>query len=112
MTKVLREAKGDPLDSTVATLVQSTVNANRVRFRMKFSAVHVDAANHFGALGPMIFFCAVAQTEQEFFYQTHKVRLPLVSSKHFVTHHVVVPRSAIPTFPSRLPYRSHQPSAA
>ncbi|KAH9913777.1 uncharacterized protein B0H18DRAFT_1126014 [Fomitopsis serialis] len=77
VTKVLREAEGDPLCSTVATLVKSTVETPVLHSRPKYSAIHVDAVNHHKALGPMIFFCAMAQTDQEFMYQANKLSLIL-----------------------------------
>ncbi|KAH9932630.1 uncharacterized protein B0H18DRAFT_1115855 [Fomitopsis serialis] len=88
MAFVLRESEPDEsFRSTIAGVENSIIETNTLRTVLKCSAVHTDAAvdnedrdesevSRTGlpsVLGPLIFFCAVAQTAEEFVYQTSKI---------------------------------------
>ncbi|KAH9914241.1 uncharacterized protein B0H18DRAFT_959976 [Fomitopsis serialis] len=87
MALVLRQSEPEPFRSTIAAVEDSIVKTDTLQTVLKCSAVHIDAAvdnedcdeNEVSGtglpsvLGPLVFFCSVAQTAEEFVYQTGKI---------------------------------------
>ncbi|KAH9926940.1 uncharacterized protein B0H18DRAFT_1004609 [Fomitopsis serialis] len=75
VANILREAEPNSVGSTLDIVPKSFVEVPDLMFYMNDKTVHQHATYTPQAPGPMIFFCIIAQSQEEFTYETKKMSL-------------------------------------